>query len=135
MQTTVRDLSFAIGLRLTRLTIRLAGFRRTVVLARRVPTSRRTAPPLDSATAWAEAIERVGGRPYGGTCLDRSVFLWWLMRVRGLDGFLRIGVLMGDDRIEAHAWVELDGVVVNDEPDIADRFEVFDDDPTGLVFS
>ena len=84
---------------------------------------------------WAETIRRVGGRPYGATCLDRSVFLWFLMRQRDLDGRIRIGVAFDDDRLDGHAWVELDGVVVNDEPDVADRFSVFDEDPTGIVFS
>lgn len=135
MRSAASDLAFAIGLRITRLVIRLGGFRRTIVLARRIPSSGRDTPALAAVTDWSRSIERVGGRPYGGTCLDRSVFLWWLMRVRGLDGNLRIGVVVADGRLDGHAWVELDGFVVNDDFDIADRYEVFDEDPTGLVFS
>ena len=48
---------------------------------------------------------------------------------------LRIGVTLEEDRLDAHAWVEQDGAVVNDDPDIANRFAVFDGDPAGLVFA
>ena len=87
------------------------------------------------AVRWADQIARVGGRPYGATCLDRSVFLWFLMSQRGLDAGIRIGVAFEGNRLDGHAWVELDGRVVNDKPDVADRFSVFDDDPAGMVFT
>lgn len=132
----LRILGFAAGLRLTRLSLRTAGFRRTITLLDRLPAPRRPQPvDRDDATRWAEAIRRVSGRPYGGTCLDRSVLLWLLTRRRGLPTRLRIGVTYDGVDIDGHAWVELDGRVLNDNPDIADRFAVFDDDPTGLVFS
>ena len=62
------------------------------------------------------------------------MFLWFLMRQRGLDGRVRIGVAFDDDRLDGHAWVELNGGVVNDNEDVADRFSTFDEDPTGIVF-
>ncbi len=83
---------------------------------------------------WAETIDRVSGRPFGGTCLDRSVFLWFVMRMHCLDGDVRIGITLDGSKIEGHAWVEIDGLVINDSPDIADSFAVFDDDPVALVF-
>ncbi len=135
MRFAARDLGFAVGLRLTRMIIRLAGFRRAIALARRLPPSRRPLRSKNAVAHWSQTIARVGGRPYGGTCLDRSVFLWWLMRVRGLDGRLRIGVVIEDGQLDAHAWVEQDGIVVNDDPAVTDRFEVFDEDPAALVFS
>jgi hypothetical protein len=134
--TALRTLGFAAGLRLTRLSLRAIGFRRTVALMDGVPSlpQRRPAHGGD-AVRWADTINRVSGRPYGGTCLDRSVFLWFLMRRRSIDGRLRIGVAYDKSRLDGHAWIELDGSVINDDPDVADRFTVFDEDPTGLVFS
>jgi len=127
---------FAVGARLTRLSLRIAGFRRTIALLDHLPKPQKSIPATtDDAARWAEMIRRVGGRPYGATCLDRSVFLWFLMRQRGLDGRIRIGIAFDDDRLDGHAWVELDGVVVNDDPNVADHFAVFDEDPTGIVFS
>ena len=134
--TALRTLGFAAGLRLTRLSLRTVGFRRTVALLNGLPSLPQLGPASGGdAARWADTINRVSGRPYGGTCLDRSVFLWFLMRRRNIDGRLRIGVAYDGKRLDGHAWVELDDRVVNDDPDVAEHFTVFDKDPTGLVFS
>jgi hypothetical protein len=130
-----RALAWATGLRLTRLSLRTAGFRRTITLLGRVPASRRSeAADPDDAVRWAEAIRRVSGRPYGGTCLDRSVLLWFLARRHGLPARIRVGVADDGGDVVGHAWIEIDGRVVNDDPSVAERFAVFEDDPAGLVF-
>lgn len=59
---------------------------------------------------------------YKPTCLPRSLVLWHMLRRRGEPAELRIGVRAADGHFIAHAWVERDGVVVNDAPDIAQRF-------------
>jgi hypothetical protein len=65
-------------------------------------------------------------------CLQRSVVLWWFLARRGLASDLRIGVRRRPDAPSAsrsmdfHAWVELDGVVLNDGPDVRERFATFD---------
>jgi hypothetical protein len=59
-------------------------------------------------------------------CLPRSVVLWALLRRRGLDGQLRIGVGLDDtDSRSFHAWVEHCGHVLNDTPDVAQRYMPF----------
>ena len=73
---------------------------------------------LVNAVAW-----RLPGRP---ACLTRSVTLWWLLRRRGIDSEIRIGVRRADGRLEAHAWVELEGVVLNDAQDVGERFAAFE---------
>jgi hypothetical protein len=57
------------------------------------------------------------------TCLHRSMALWWMLRRRGLDTRLMMGVRKGDAGLEAHAWVNHAGVVLNDEPDVEHRYE------------
>ncbi len=52
----------------------------------------------------------------GNTCLHRSMTLWWLLGRRGVDSHLRFGVRKDGDHLNAHAWVEHHGTVVNDEP-------------------
>lgn len=54
--------------------------------------------------------------PASTTCLHRSLALWWLLRRRGVDCQLRLGARRQDEQFDAHAWVECDGVVVNDDP-------------------
>jgi hypothetical protein len=52
------------------------------------------------------------------TCLHRSLALWWLLGRRGLDSQLKMGARLHDGRLDAHAWVEHDGIVVNDDPEV-----------------
>lgn len=63
---------------------------------------------------------------YRPSCLPRSLVLWHMLRRRGAPADLRIGVNNAGGRFTAHAWVEQDGVVVNDTPDIAQRFAPVD---------
>jgi hypothetical protein len=60
------------------------------------------------------------------TCLHRSLTLWWLLRRQGIASELRIGVRKEQGRFEAHAWVERQGVALNDRPDIGQDFTPFD---------
>lgn len=48
-------------------------------------------------------------------CLEQSLALYFLLRRRGFAPNLRIGVQPLP--FQAHAWVELDGVPVNENPD------------------
>ncbi len=105
-----------LALRLTRLEMLLAR------LARRSPTLR---IPPDAALArslarMVNAAARYG--PYRAPCLERSLALWWLLRRRGIAADLRIGVRKAAGEFEAHAWVELEGAVINDRADIATLF-------------
>ena len=40
------------------------------------------------------------------TCLTRSLLLRWLLRRRGIESDLRIGVQLVQGQLDAHAWVE-----------------------------
>jgi hypothetical protein len=81
-------------------------------------------PLARRVTALAEAAFR--RLPYHPTCLRRSLTLWWLLRRRGIDGELRIGVRKVGDRLEAHAWVQYQGVVLNDREDVNGAYTPFD---------
>lgn len=60
-------------------------------------------------------------------CLARSLYLWRLLRRRGAGAKLRIGVRLEDGALEAHAWVECEGIPVNDRPDVGSDFPPFMD--------
>ena len=64
--------------------------------------------------------------PWRPTCLPRSLVLWFLLRRQGVPAELRIGVQKRQQRLEAHAWVEVDRRVVNDTPDIAAEYPPFE---------
>jgi hypothetical protein len=74
-----------------------------------------------AALALDRALRRGPLRP---SCLVRALALADLLARRGVpDGLVRIGVRRGDGRvIDAHAWVELDGRVVGDDPRRVRRF-------------
>jgi Transglutaminase-like superfamily len=70
----------------------------------------------------------------GANCLTRSLVLWRLLKCRSIESQLRFGIRKENQILFAHAWVELNGVVLNDRPDIDQIYEpitVFSDD--GLV--
>jgi len=63
--------------------------------------------------------------PYAATCLRQSLALSWLLRRRGLPAEVRVGVGKNDGRVLAHAWVELEGKVINDHPAIAAEYAAY----------
>jgi hypothetical protein len=72
-----------------------------------------------------------GAAPWRGNCLHRSVVLWWTLQRRGTDSQLQLGVrAVPSGPPDFHAWVELDGRVLNDRFDIRDVYEVLTD-PAG----
>ncbi len=63
---------------------------------------------------------------YRANCLQQSLCLWWILQRQGISTDLRIGVRKGE-QLDAHAWVEYRGTVLNDRPDIAQEFSPFTD--------
>ncbi len=109
------------GLLSTRAGLRMAGFRRwkAVVEWLTPGTAARSAavglPEIEFAHAvarWQAAAAR--HLPLKTNCLDRALTLWWLLRRRGIAADLRIGGRKENGRFEAHAWVEVGGVVLDD---------------------
>ena len=76
-------------------------------------------------------LVNIAGRhaPCPVTCLTRSLLLDWMLLRRGVASQFRIGVRLAQGVLEAHAWVEVAGVPVNDRSDIADQFAPFADIP------
>lgn len=135
-----RLLQAALGLPVNAAGLRLIGFRRWgAYLARatgdggrgaaggRAP-ERGTSPAgfLTAQETWRLVQWAVSYGPYAGNCLSRSLTLWWLLRRQGLDSDLRIGVSKLAGRFQAHAWIEYQGIVVNDRPDVRERYGVFE---------
>ena len=58
------------------------------------------------------------------TCLCRAVTLQWMLARRGILSTLRLGVLNGSSGLHGHAWLELDGAPLGEEPASLARFSV-----------
>ncbi len=109
------------GLLVIWLGLRLAGFRRwKSVLAWLGPSANAIAPlqgasEKESAQVIARMAAAAARNLFCATnCLENSLVLWWLLRGRGIAAELRIGARKKLERLEAHAWVELDSQVLND---------------------
>jgi hypothetical protein len=61
------------------------------------------------------------------TCLERSMMLWWILRCLRISTNLRVGIRREDGHILAHAWLEFDGIVINDRGDIGRLYLPFAD--------
>jgi len=113
-----------------------------------VSTPHETPPhetPTESASAEVDAgkidaavtaIARVAS--HGLTrprCLVRSIALQRMLQARGITGVrVRFGVRRVNEEFQSHAWVELDGRVIGDDPRHVRSFEPMDElwlDPSG----
>jgi len=82
---------------------------------------------LKQASGTARLIHAAAFRmPFNITCLVRSVTLWWFLRRQGIPSEIRIGVNQQNGEFQAHAWVEINGMVLNDRHDIHDQYSPFD---------
>ncbi len=106
--------------------LRLRGWRRCH--ARLAAWAKRRAQSSDTKmtpmrTAWL--VERAARNvPWPATCLRRSLVLWALLERTGVATELRLGFRKTDGVFEAHAWVELDGVPLNDRRDVRARYQM-----------
>jgi ribosome-associated translation inhibitor RaiA len=58
--------------------------------------------------------------------LAKSLTLWWLLGRQGIASHLRIGIRKEKDKFEAHAWVERDGVALNEPDEHHHHYAAFD---------
>jgi len=87
----------------------------------------------DTASAIAMKLDLVGRHLFFRTnCLERSLALRWLLRRRGIVTELRIGARKESALFEAHAWIELGGVVLNDPDEAHLHFAPFKGEITAL---
>lgn len=112
----------ALALLAVRAHLKARGFGPSVHLARRL--GERAA----GARLPAEEVERTAYRvavaaaffPGRAVCLEQSLALYVLLRRRGVPAELRLGVQVHP--FHAHAWVELDGEPLNEDPEAVRRF-------------
>jgi len=132
LERTARGLFLRAGalLPLISLSLRLRGFRKTQAFLQKflslpsdpTDTFMPITPDLTVRMVRAAALHSVG-HP---TCLEESLALWWLLGRQGIASVLRIGVRKQGDKFEAHAWVESDGVALNEIEALHEHYSAFD---------
>lgn len=106
---------------------RLLGALETILPITRRVRARRVPDCAEKELELAESVSRIvqiasNRTLLHPTCLQQSIYLWWLLASRGLSANLRVGVRKKNDRFEAHAWIEFRGRVLNDTADVTSRY-------------
>jgi hypothetical protein len=106
---------------LVALSLRWRGFRATQAILQRFLSNgnhEADAVPVHRIAAMTARMVNAADR-HGlvhNSCLAKSLALWWLLGRQGIFSHLRIGIRKEKEKFEAHAWVERDGIALN-EPD------------------
>jgi hypothetical protein len=104
--------------------VALMGFARAHALVKRCPVLRRK-PPEDLTPRLCRAVaEACVWYVKKVHCLERSAVATWLLRLHGVPAELVIGCRPVP--VQSHAWVEVNGAVVNDRPQYQKFFRVLE---------
>ena len=116
---------------LVALSLRWRGFRATRVALQRFLA--KTNPESDAVFASKDAAvtaHMVNAADRHGlvhpSCLAKSLTLWWLLGRQGIRSHLRIGIRKEKEKFEAHAWVERDGIALNELDEPHHHYAAFD---------
>ncbi|MBM4074536.1 MAG: lasso peptide biosynthesis B2 protein [Planctomycetes bacterium] len=121
--------------------LRLLGFKRVQNWLGVKPHSKKVAEtgalsPLDAQRVGQIVAAAAQHGFYRATCLPRSLVLQRMLERFGYDSELRIGVRKSPlGKLEAHAWVEIDGRPLIDGDDVATKYAAFDESITPLGVS
>ena len=121
---------------ITALGLRLMGFkavRSALSYGLPAPAYSTDARAMDRAQKIAKMVQVavVYGR-FGATCLPRSMVLWRFLQRHGIGCDLRLGARRENGNFEAHAWVEVDGVALNETADVGERFKLLEPEANGI---
>src|SRR5712692_10631629 len=116
---------------LVTLSLRWRGFRATQAAMQRFLSNTNQEPAaglackVSAVTAhMVSAADRHG--PVHPSCLAKSLTLWWLLGQQGISSHLRIGNRKENEKFEAHAWVERDGIALNELDEPHHHYAAFD---------
>ena len=115
------------------LSLRIRGFRATQAALQSFFIPSKTEKRLGDQAMGAErvrmAVRMVNAAArygLGSTCLEKSLALCWLLRREGIVSSVRIGARKAAGKFEAHAWVERDGVALNEPREGHRHYATFD---------
>ena len=111
-----------VGLIVVDVRLRLFGLRRSIAWTEPATAAKR---PEAAARArrYADCIARTARHHFvRARCLHQSLLLQRWLHEENVASDLRIGVAKADEALRAHAWVEIDGEVVNDAPQAVRAF-------------
>jgi len=104
---------------------------RFATFARLQKLSDRMAPPSRANSLRPEVVARLVRIAaerglYRARCLEKSLVLRWILCREGVDARIILGARKEDSGMQAHAWVEVNGVSLDDVTDIHRPFSPFE---------
>ncbi|MEM9543678.1 MAG: lasso peptide biosynthesis B2 protein [Cyanobacteria bacterium P01_E01_bin.42] len=119
-----------LGLLFVAIALPLSGLKTTQKLLSQLPQQSLTLTEAERSQRVEEtaAMVKIAARycRFCTNCLKKSLVLWQLLRWQSIESELRIGVRRDRDRFEAHAWVEYQGIALNESRDVRQDFATFD---------
>ena len=81
------------------------------------------ATAIEQAIAIARIVKIAAEKgTYQARCLQQTLVLWCLLRRNNLESEIRFGARKQAGELQAHAWVEVGGVALNEESDVCMHF-------------
>ena len=116
------------------LSLRIRGFRATQQSLQNLSIPSRAGKYLREGVTHGERVKmavrmvNAAARYWWGrsTCLEKSLALWWLLHQQGTASSVRIGARKAEGKLEAHAWVEREGVALNEAHEEHRHYATFD---------
>lgn len=111
--------------------LRVLGFRRWQSVLERLLTKPSNTANVIIAQGIARVVNIAAAQMFRNVCLPRSMTLWWMLGRRGIASELHIGVRKEADIFTAHAWLECQGIILNDSAEVSTNFTAFT--PAGKI--
>ena len=64
---------------------------------------------------------------FQANCLQQTLVLWCLLRRNHIESEIRFGARKQEGQVQAHAWVEVGGVALNEDDGVHERFSPLDE--------
>lgn len=129
-QTRVLTILTEVTLRFTSLktTEKLLSFFRKHVAA---PNQHETTVILDKYTTLFNQMNQLP--MLKGRCLSQSLVMRLLLNRKGISSDLKIGLSQNQGAFDAHAWLEKDGLLLNDHPSVIANYLVLPKDKLNTI--
>jgi len=115
---------YCIGLVCCRVALLAFGMNRTMALSRLLATGRsRRNPNVDPQSVVRAVAIAAAFLPLRARCLEQSLVAYVVLRRRGIDSHVRLGVQPYG--FTAHAWVEVSGQPINERGELIRKLAIF----------
>lgn len=115
-------------LTITALMLKLLGINKTQQLLLKIPLAK--SAKILNKSPFQTLIKLIksasNNLPFNTKCIDEAITLWMMLRKRGVGSYLKIGVNENTEDFKAHAWLEINGKILDISEDSEHCYSDFD---------